>query len=83
MAFLAFTTWARLGASDWKQKLINLLIIFAWMTAGIAVGFLLGGPTILGGQMAASFTAPFGAVGAFGCTRGNKHRAKKAAATAT
>jgi hypothetical protein len=81
-AFFAFSIWALIGARGWKQKMITVGIIFAWMAAGFGVGVLLGGPTPLGAQLAAHFTSAFGAVGAFGCTRRNKRQAKKTALVA-
>jgi len=65
------------GAKGLKWKFINLGIIIGFMAFGMLIGLLIGGNSAMGGHIAASLMLPIGAVGAGGCIRRNKARAKK------
>jgi hypothetical protein len=77
LALIVLTIFAVVGAKESKWKFLNLLIIVGFMGLGLLVGFLIGGNTAIGGHVSAALMAPIGAVGAFGCIRRNKMRAKK------
>lgn len=77
LALIVLAIFAIVGAKESKWKLLNLLIIVGFTGLGLLVGFLIGGNTATGGHLSAALMAPVGAVGAFGCIRRNKMRAKK------
>jgi lysylphosphatidylglycerol synthetase-like protein (DUF2156 family) len=82
LVLLVLSVFAIAGAKGAKWKLVNLLIIMAFMATGIAVGFGLGawgGNMAIGGHAAAPLMILLGAVGAFGCIRRNKRRDKQIA----
>ena len=75
LVFLVLSVAAIMGGHGAQRKLINLLIIVAFMLVGIAVGIALGawgGNMAIGGHVAASAMILLGAVGALGCIRRNK-----------
>lgn len=74
-----FSAWAIIGGNGAKRKLLNLVIILAFMAGGIGIGFALGtwgGNAAIGEHAAASLMILLGCVGALGCARRNKMRAK-------
>lgn len=86
LVFLVLLVFAVAGAKGVKWKLLNLLIIMAFMVLGIAIGFGLGawgGNMAIGGHVAAPLMTLLGAVGAFGCIRRNKRRDKQNRAAPT
>lgn len=74
-----FSAWAIIGGNGAKWKLLNLVIILAFMAGGIGIGFALGtwgGNAAIREQPAASFMILLGCVGAFACALRNRMRAK-------
>ena len=82
LAFLVLATLAVVDAKERRWKFLNLVIIFTFAIAGIAIGVAfgaLGGKIEIGGHLAASLMFVLGTVGAFGCVRRNKRRKKQPA----
>ena len=79
LLLLVLSAYAITTAKGTKWKLLNLLIIIAFMAAGIGIGIALGawgGSMAIGGHAAAALSVLLGAVGALECARRNKRRAK-------
>jgi lysylphosphatidylglycerol synthetase-like protein (DUF2156 family) len=79
LLLLVLSVYAIASAKGVRWKLFNLLIIIAFMAAGLGVGFALGawgGNMAIGGHAAASLTILLGVVGALGCALRNKRRSK-------
>ena len=80
LVLLLLSAFAVIGGRGAKWKLLNFLIIVAFMGAGFCIGFGLGawgGNMVIGGHAAAPLMILLGAVGAYGCIRHNKQRARR------
>jgi hypothetical protein len=80
LALIILSIMAIIGAKGGKRKLLNLLIILGFVAFGLGLGAAFGawaGNMALGGHIAAALSIPIGAVGAYGCVRRNKRRAKQ------
>lgn len=81
LLLVILSAWAIIEAKGAKWKAGNLVIILAFMAGGIGIGFALGtwgGNGAIGGHVASALMILLGCVGALGCVRRNKMRAKNA-----
>jgi hypothetical protein len=79
LALVALSVLAIASAKGMKWKLLNLLIILAFMGLGLLIGWGMGmwGKNMeIGALVAIPLACLLGAVGALGCWRRNKRRAK-------
>lgn len=82
---VALSGWSIIEAKPLKWKFLNLAIILAFMAGGIGIGFAfgaIGSNGAIGGHVAASLMILLGCVGALGCVRRNKMRAKNSSTPA-